>query len=43
MGPGQKWTIRAYYDYQKNDGVVHSGGKQDHVMAIVIVYVEVPR
>jgi hypothetical protein len=41
--PGQKWEIQAYYDYKKDAGMVHSDGKQDHVMGISIQYVRVKR
>jgi hypothetical protein len=41
--PGQKWEIKASYDYKKDNGMVHSDGKQDHVMGISILYVEVKR
>jgi hypothetical protein len=40
---GQKWEIQGYYDYKKDGGMMHSDGKQDHVMAISIQYVEVKR
>jgi hypothetical protein len=38
--PGQIWSIKAHYEYDKNNGVVHSSGKRDHVMVIAIMYVE---
>jgi hypothetical protein len=38
---GQNWEIRGYYDYKKSAGMVHSDGKQDHVMAISIQYIQV--
>jgi hypothetical protein len=40
---GQKWEIKGYYDYKKDGGMVHSDGKQDHVMAISIQYLEIKR
>jgi hypothetical protein len=39
--PGQKLELRALYDYRKNNGMAHKDGKQDHVMGIAIVWVEV--
>jgi hypothetical protein len=39
--PGQKWELRALYDYKKNNGMVHADGKQDHVMGIAIAWVQV--
>lgn len=37
---GQKWGIRAYYDYEKHGGMMHDG-VQDKVMGIAIMYVRV--
>lgn len=39
---GQKWKLRAEYDYNKNKGNVHAGGKQSTVMGIAIMFVRIP-
>lgn len=38
---GQKWKLRAEYDYNKNKGMLHEKGKQATVMGISIMYVRV--
>lgn len=41
MTKGQKWKLTVDYDYNKNKGMVHEGGKQSSVMGIAIMYVRV--
>jgi hypothetical protein len=41
MTKGQKWKLTANYDYNKNKGMVHAGGKQSTIMGISILYVRV--
>ncbi|KAF2428039.1 hypothetical protein EJ08DRAFT_719738 [Tothia fuscella] len=40
---GQKWKLRAEYDYNKNKGMMHGNGKQSTVMGIAIMYVRVKK
>jgi hypothetical protein len=40
---GEKWSIKAYYNYQQNAGVLHADSAQDDVMGIALMYVKVPR
>jgi hypothetical protein len=40
---GQKWKLRAEYDYNKNKGMIHEGGKQSTVMGISIMYVRLKK
>ncbi|KAF2664916.1 hypothetical protein BT63DRAFT_79607 [Microthyrium microscopicum] len=42
MVKGQKWKLRAEYDYSKNKGDSHAEGKPANVMGIAIMYVRVP-
>ncbi|KAF2435222.1 hypothetical protein EJ08DRAFT_730321 [Tothia fuscella] len=41
LNKGQVWTLKAYYDYNKNKGMLHGDGKQATVMGIAIMYVRV--
>ncbi|QDS68047.1 hypothetical protein FKW77_009716 [Venturia effusa] len=43
LARGQKWRLRAEYDYNKNKGMVHGGGKQSTVMGISIMFVRIPK
>jgi hypothetical protein len=36
---GQKWKLKAVYDYKKNKGNRHGNGKQSNVMGISIMFV----
>jgi hypothetical protein len=36
---GQSWTIRAYYDYKKFNGMKSNSGGMDNVMGIAIMFV----
>ncbi|KAE9963396.1 hypothetical protein BLS_009335 [Venturia inaequalis] len=40
---GQKWKLRAEYDYNKNKGMIHEKGKQSTVMGISIMFVRIPK
>jgi hypothetical protein len=40
---GQKWKLRAEYDYNKNKGNRHGDGKQANVMGIAIMFVRVKK
>jgi hypothetical protein len=40
---GQKWKLRAEYDYKKNLGMLHGDGKQSTVMGIAIMYVRLKK
>jgi len=40
---GQKWDLRAYYDYDKHPGMKHDNGKQENVMGISILYIKNPK
>lgn len=42
MQKGQKWKLRAEYDYNKNKGMLHEKGKQSTVMGISIMFVRIP-
>jgi hypothetical protein len=37
---GQKWTLSAYYDYQKAAGMKNNFGGMDNVMGISIMYIK---
>jgi hypothetical protein len=43
MKKGQKWNLKAEYDYTKNKGMIHGDGKQSTVMGIAIMYVRVKK
>jgi hypothetical protein len=43
MNKGEQWSIKAYYDYKQNAGVLHDNAAQDDVMGIALMYVKVPR
>jgi hypothetical protein len=36
---GQKWNLKAIYDYDRNKGDLHDSGKQANIMGIAIVFV----
>jgi len=40
---GQRWKLRAEYDYTKNKGMIHGDGKQSTVMGIAIMYVRIKK
>jgi hypothetical protein len=40
---GQKWKLKAVYDYNKNKGNRHGNGKQANVMGISIMFVRIKR
>jgi hypothetical protein len=40
---GQKWQLRADYNYEKNSGNHHGDGKQANVMGIAIMFVKVKK
>jgi hypothetical protein len=40
---GQKWNLKAHYDYDQNQGMLNSEGAQENVMAISIMYIKNPK
>lgn len=38
---GQRWVLKANYDYRKFAGMTHGNGKQDNIMGIAIMFVRV--
>lgn len=40
---GQKWNLKAHYDYDQHAGMVNSEGQQENVMAISIMYIKNPK
>jgi hypothetical protein len=38
---GQRWVLKADYDYDKNKGDLHDNGTQAPIMGISIMYVKV--
>jgi Stress up-regulated Nod 19 len=37
---GQRWVLKADYDYDKDKGDLHDNGKQESIMGIAIMYVK---
>jgi hypothetical protein len=39
MKKGQKWTLKAHYDFDQNKGMQHDDGAWDEVMGIEFIFV----
>lgn len=38
---GQRWVLKAHYDYSKDRGNLNDVGKQEPIMGIAIMYVKI--